>query len=170
MLMRPFPCWKRKIEDVYCFPYTLHPEGIEKDMHQAAKTAKKLESLIFEVAALQRDCVQMVCVRCKSPCCERVGYLFGEKDILFLKLSGRKQIWRKNGIQKKGCWLLGNSGCILELGSRPFICHHYICHDLETKMRSLNSGILPLLQQKFKAIHMLRSRMWAEYLDDMLRR
>jgi hypothetical protein len=98
----------------------LHPEGIEMGMHQAEKTVKKLESLIFEVAALQKDCVEMVCARCKSPCCERVNYLFGEKDILFLKLSGRKDIWRKNGIQKKGCRLLGISGCTLELGFKAF--------------------------------------------------
>lgn len=139
-------------------------------MHQSIKTAKKLEALIFEVAALQKDCVEIVCARCKSLCCERVQYLFGEKDVLFLKLSGRKQIWRKNGIQKKGCRLLGPSGCTLELGSRPFICHHYICHDLEAEMQSSNSGLLPLLTEKFETIDMLRSRMWAEYLDERLRR
>ncbi len=150
--------------------HCLRQEESEKGMHQAEKTVKKLESLIFEVAALQKDCVEMVCGRCKSLCCERVGYLFGEKDILFLKLSGRKQIWRKNGIRKKGCWLLGPSGCTLGLGSRPFICHHYICGDLEAKMRSLNSGLLPRLQRKFETIDLLRSQMWAEYLDETLRR
>ena len=85
-------------------------------MPQAEKTARKLETLIFEVAALQKDCVEMVCAHCKSPCCERVGYLFGEKDVLFLKLSGRKQVWRKNGIRKKGCGLLGPLGCTLGWG------------------------------------------------------
>jgi hypothetical protein len=139
-------------------------------MHPLEETVKKLESLIFEVAALQKDCVEMVCPHCKSPCCERVGHLFGEKDILFLKLSGRKEIWRKNGIRKKGCGLLGPSGCTLGLGSRPFICHHYICDDLEAKMRGLNSGLLPRLQKKFKTIALLRSQMWAEYLDETLRR
>ena len=144
-------------------------------MHQAEKTARKLETLIFEVAALQKDCVEKVCAHCKSPCCERVGYLFGEKDILFLKLSGRKKVWRKNGVRKKGvlkkgCGLLGPLGCTLGPGSRPFICHHYICQDLEAEMRSSKSGVLPLLHEKFGAIDMLRSRMWAEYLDDTLRR
>jgi hypothetical protein len=127
-----------------------------------------LETLIFEVAALQKDCVEKVCAHCKSPCRERVGYLFGEKDILFLKLSGRKQAWRKNGVRKKGCGLLGPLGCTLGPGSRPFICHHYICHDLEAEMRSSKSGLLPLLHEKFETIDMLRSRMWAEYLDDIL--
>lgn len=137
---------------------------------KAEKTVEKLEVLILEVAALQKDCVAAVCVHCKSPCCERVGYLYGEKDILFLKLSGRKEIWRKNGIRKKGCWLLGPFGCTLGPGSRPFICHHYICHDLEMEMRSSTSGLLSLLREKFETIAMLRSRMWAEYLDEKLRR
>lgn len=137
-------------------------------MYQSEKTAKKLETLIFEVVALQKDYVEAVCTRCKSPCCERVGYLFGEKDILFLKLTGRKKRWRKNGIRKKGCRFLGSSGCTLEPGSRPFICHHYTCPDLETEMERSESGVLPLLQEKFETINMLRSQMWAEYLDDLL--
>ena len=139
-------------------------------MARAEETAGKLETLIFEVVSLQKDYVHRVCARCTSRCCERVGYLFGEKDILFLKLSGRKEIWRKNGIRKKGCWLLGPSGCTVEPGSRPFICHHYICHDLEVEMQSSNSGLLPLLHEKFETIAMLRSQMWAEYLEERLKR
>ncbi|MCP4579647.1 MAG: hypothetical protein GY846_25530 [Deltaproteobacteria bacterium] len=137
-------------------------------MVQSEKTAKKLEAMIFEVVALQKDCVEAVCAHCKSPCCGRVGYLFGEKDILFLKLTGRKEKWRKNGIRKKGCRFVGPFGCTLEPGSRPFICHHYICSDLEAEMKRSESGLLPLLQEKFKTINMLRSQMWAEYLDDAL--
>ena len=137
-------------------------------MVQSEKTAKKLETLIFEVVALQKNCVEAVCVHCKSPCCGRVGYLFGEKDILFLKLTGRKERWRKNGIRKKGCGFLGPLGCTLGPGSRPFICHHYICPDLETEMRRSESGLFSLLQEKFETISMLRSQMWAEYLDDAL--
>jgi len=148
----------------------LKQKGHEKGMHQAEKTAGKLETLIFEVTALQKECVEMVCIHCKAPCCERVSYLFGEKDVLFLKLSGRKQLWRKNGVRKKGCGFLGPSGCTLGPGSRPFICHYYICHDLEAEMRSSKPGLLSLLHKKFETIHMLRSRMWAEYLDETLRR
>lgn len=134
-------------------------------MVQAEKTAKNLETLIFEVVALQKDYVEAICAHCKSPCCKRVGYLFGEKDILFLKLTGRTERWRKNGIRKKGCGFLGPLGCTLEPGSRPFICHHYICHDLEGEMERSQSRLLPLLKEKFETIHMLRSQMWAEYLD-----
>lgn len=137
-------------------------------MYQSEKTAKKLETLIFEVVALQKDCVEVVCAHCKSSCCGRVGYLFGEKDILFLKLTARKEKWRKNGIRKKGCGFLGPFGCTLEQGGKPFICHHYICPDLEAEMGRSESGLLPLLQEKFKTIDMLRSQMWAEYLDDVL--
>jgi hypothetical protein len=136
-------------------------------MRQVEKTVEELEDLIFEVVGLQKACVDRVCALCTSSCCERVGYLFGEKDILFLKLSGRKQIWRKNGIRKKGCWLLGPSGCTVEPGSRPFICHHYICKDLAAEMENLNSNLLPLLHEKFEAIAMLRSRMWTEYLEEI---
>ena len=139
---------------------------MEKRCTGVEKTVKKIETLIFEVAALQKDCAEKVCTHCKAPCCERVGYLFGEKDILFLKLSGRKQKWRKNGRGKKGCRFLGPSGCTLGPGSRPFICHHYICHELEEEMRRSKSGLLPLLHQKFEIIDMLRSQMWAEYLED----
>ena len=137
-------------------------------MVQSEKTAKKLETLIFEVVLLQKDSVEIVCAHCKSPCCGRVGYLFGEKDILFLKLTGRKERWRKNGIRKKGCRFAEPFGCTLEPGSRPFICHHYICPDLEAEMGRSESGLLPLLLKKFETIHMLRSQMWAEYLDDAL--
>lgn len=137
-------------------------------MHRVAKTVRKIETLIFEVAALQKDCAKKICTYCKSPCCERVGHLFGEKDILFLKLSGRRQIWRKNGSGKKGCRFLGPFGCTLGPGSRPFICHHYICPELEEEMRRSESGLLPLLHEKFESINMLRSRMWAEYLEETL--
>jgi hypothetical protein len=137
-------------------------------MIQSEKTAKKLETLILEVVALQKTCVEAVCTHCKSPCCGRVGYLFGEKDILFLKLTGRKAKWRKNGIHKKGCGFLGSLGCTLEPGSRPFICHHYICHDLKTEMERFEPGLFPMLQEKFKTIDILRSQIWAEYLDDAL--
>ena len=137
-------------------------------MVQSEKTAKQLENLIFEVVALQKNCVEAVCTHCKSPCCARVSYLFGEKDILFLKLTGKKERWRKNGIRKKGCGFLGPFGCTLEPVSRPFICHHYICHDLEREMKRSESGLFPLLQEKFKTIEKLRSQIWAEYLDDAL--
>ena len=139
-------------------------------MYQSEKTAKRLETLIFEVVALQKDSVEIVCAHCTSPCCERVNHLFGEKDVLFLKLSGRKERWRKNGTRKKGCRLLGPFGCTLESGSRPFICHHYICPDLEAEIQRSEAGVLPLLQEKFKLIDTLRSQMWAEYLDASLRR
>lgn len=58
-------------------------------------TVNKIEDLPSEVAALQRESVQQVCSRCE-PCYIRVHYLYTEKDIiLFLRLSGRRQRWRR---------------------------------------------------------------------------
>ena len=131
-----------------------------------AETVSKIENLLTETVALQRDYVNLICVQCEAPCCSRVNYLFNEKDILFLKLSGRKRRWRREIFARKGCWFLGEQGCILDLGCRPFICHTYICDDLRTEMKRCDSGLIALLEAKFKVIGEMRSQLWAEYLDE----
>jgi hypothetical protein len=128
-------------------------------------TLEQIGRLVSEVARLQRPHVARVCTKCESPCCARVHYLFTEKDILYLRLSGQRRDWRREGMKGKGCWFLGSGGCLLEPESRPFICHHYICPDLEAEMERHDPGLVSILREKFKAIEALRSRMWCEYLE-----
>ena len=133
-----------------------------------SETVRKIERLLMEAVDLQKDCVKRICVECESPCCSRVHYLFNEKDILFLKLSGRKRRWRREILTKKGCWFLGEQGCTLDPGCRPFICHTYICDDLRTEIKRCDSGLIALLGGKFKLIGEMRSQLWAEYLDERI--
>jgi len=112
--------------------------------------------------------VKRICVECESPCCSRVHYLFNEKDILFLKLSGRKSRWRRELFTRKGCWFLGEQGCTLDPEQRPFICHTYICDNLKTAMSRHDSELPGFLAEKFKVIGEMRSQLWAEYLDEKI--
>ena len=130
-----------------------------------SETVNKIEGLLSEVVELQRGYVERVCSRCEAPCCRRVHYLFTEKDILFLRLSGRKRKWRREAMTKKGCWFLGRAGCNLDPQSRPFICHRHICSDLKAEIIKHDSGLMSALEAKFREIGMLQSQMWAEYLD-----
>jgi hypothetical protein len=133
-----------------------------------SETVSKIEDLLTETVALQIYYVKRICVECEAPCCSRVNYLFNEKDILFLKLSGRKRRWRREIFAKKGCWFLGERGCTLDPGSRPFICHTYICDNLKVDMNRYDSGLIALLEGKFKIIGEMRSQLWAEYLDEKI--
>jgi hypothetical protein len=66
------------------------------------ETVKKIEGLLNEVAALQKEYVDRVCGTCEAPCCKRVHYLFNEKDIIFFRLSRRKHKWRRENFKQKG--------------------------------------------------------------------
>ncbi|MCJ7683792.1 MAG: hypothetical protein MUO68_05810 [Desulfobacteraceae bacterium] len=133
-----------------------------------SETVRKIEGILTETEDLQRDYVKRICVECEAHCCSRVHYLFNEKDILFLKLSGRKLRWRREIFAKKGCWFLGEQGCILDPECRPFICHTYICDNLKMDMKRCDSGLIALLEGKFKVIGEMRSQLWAEYLDEKI--
>ena len=135
-----------------------------------SETVGKIEDLLSEAVDLQRDYVRRVCVECEATCCTRVHYLFNEKDVLFLKLSGRKRRWRRELLTKKGCWFLGEQGCVLDPKSRPFICHTYLCDDLKMEMKRCDSGLMALLEGKLKVIGEMRSQLWVEYLDEKLQR
>jgi hypothetical protein len=124
----------------------------------------KIESLLTETVSMQKDYVERVCAACETSCCLRVHYLFNEKDIFFLRLSGRELSWRRELLTKKGCWFLGEQGCILDPGYRPFICHTYICHDLEMEMNRCDPGLMAVLDEKFKIIGRMRSLLREEYL------
>jgi hypothetical protein len=125
----------------------------------------KIESLLTETVSMQKDYVERVCAACETSCCLRVHYLFNEKDIFFLRLSGRELSWRRELLTKKGCWFLGEQGCILDPGYRPFICHTYICHDLEMEMNRCDPGLMAVLDEKFKIIGRMRSLLREEYLS-----
>ena len=130
-----------------------------------SETVRKIEALIADAAELQRVYVELVCAKCEAPCCARVHYLFNEKDILYLRLSGRKHRWRREAFTRKGCWFLGEGGCSLDPLSRPFICHSYICPDLKDEIRKGSPVLITELEAKIKIISMLRSQLWSEYLD-----
>ena len=131
-----------------------------------SEIVSSIEGLLLEVFDLQKNYVERVCAECETPCCSRVSYLFSEKDILFLKLAGRERRWKREILKKKGCWFLGDHGCILDPECRPFICHHYICSDLEKEIRSHDPGLMTFLSEKFKVIDDMRSQLWEEYLTD----
>lgn len=131
-----------------------------------AETVEKIRALITEAAGLQLPYVRQVCPQCVDPCCARVHYLYTEKDVLYLKLSGSKRIWRRQRSMKKGCWLLSDQGCTLPLDARPFICHSYLCPDLKAAMREDSPALVSRLRETFKTISMLRGQMWAEYLEE----
>ena len=131
-----------------------------------SETVDKIENLISDVTALQREYVVRLCFKCEAPCCTRVHYLFSEKDILFLRLSGGKQRWRREAMTKKGCWFLGSSGCNLDPKARPFICHRYICSALEEEIKRGDLLAMDVLEAKFTEIGHLRSQLWSEYLDE----
>ena len=120
----------------------------------------RIERLLSQVAGLQGDCVARVCPVCTEPCCTRVHYVFSDKDLLFLRLSGRKQVWRGEAIQAKGCWFLGAGGCILEPEARPLLCHSYICPDLEREMIKQDADLMTALREKLTVIGEMRSLMW----------
>ena len=67
---------------------------------------------------------------------------------------------------KKGCWFLGPKGCSLDPLSRPFICHSYICPDLEAAIRETAPELMDELRETFRIVGLLRGQMWAEYLDE----
>jgi hypothetical protein len=123
---------------------------------------KKIEDVLLEAVDLQKDYVDRICATCEAPCCLRVHYPFNAKDILFLRLTGRRLIWKRDPFTKKGCWFLGKLGCILEPTSKPFLCQTYICHDLETEMKRCDPGLLTVLEEKFKAIDQIRSQLQKE--------
>jgi hypothetical protein len=67
---------------------------------------------------------------------------------------------------KKGCWFQGQQGCTLDLASRPFLCHTYLCNDLKEALGEHDPGITAALDRMFKTLGEMRSQLWSEYLDE----
>ena len=129
------------------------------------KTVQRIERLLSKAATLQKPYVERICPKCDAPCCLRVHYLYTDKDIIYLKLSGRALKWKRESFMKKGCRFLGEQGCTLDLASRPFLCHTYLCTDLKEAMGEQDPGITAVLETMFKRLGDLRSQLWSEYLD-----
>ncbi len=125
---------------------------------------RQLEELIREAASLQDPYVRSLCSVCRYPCCARVEYLFSEKDILFLKLSGRSSPRRRGRKRRKGCVHLLPSGCRLVPEDRPLACHRYLCPQLKAKMHERDPGLVQSLEGIFRKMDALQSRLWNAYL------
>ena len=132
------------------------------------KIVKDIEVELLKATAIQSDYVSRVCSVCSYPCCSRVGYLYGEKDILFQQLSGKKPKRKRKSPRKKGCRFLGPGGCLLDILSRPFICIRYLCTELKKAIDKDNPEILGSLEKRFIQIEEMRSRMWSVYLDHLM--
>ena len=129
---------------------------------------RAIEKSLREVYDLQEVHVKKVCPVCETSCCSRVTYLFNDKDVLFLRLSGQRSRWSRKALSRKGCWFLGEKGCTIAPCARPFICHTYLCDDLKNQMDRHDPGLTASLEAKFRAIGELRTRLWREYLDHRL--
>ena len=129
------------------------------------EVASEIDRILSEVILLQRDYVLKVCPACERPCCERVGHLFDERDVIFLKVFFNRTAPRKRSRTVGGCAFLSPDGCLLEPESRPFICHRYLCVRLKNEMTRKEPGMAQLLHNKFRALEELRGRLWREYLE-----
>ena len=137
---------------------TLH--RVEPDL---LNLAREMDHLLSEVIVLQRDYVARICCSCDEPCCNRVQYLFDEKDIIFFKVLGLNRVPRRkhNG---KGCPFLSPTGCLLIPKARPFTCHRYLCSKLKAEMAKQDPGLLPEMTERVRVLEGLRAHLWGEYI------
>jgi len=80
-------------------------------------------------------------------------------------LSERRLVWKRDLLTNEGCWFLGEKGCILDPVSRPFICHTYICQDLETEMKRRDPELVADLSERFAIIGRMRTQLRAEFFS-----
>ena len=138
-------------------------------MHsELMKVAKKIDHMLSNVILLQREYVTAICAECGDPCCNRVKYLFDEKDRIFAMVFREKNVFQKKVRGRKGCSFLTSIGCRLDPKERPFICNRYLCSKLKNEMYSKNPQLLKILDEKFRMIDDLRGQLWSRYLDTLL--
>jgi len=125
----------------------------------------KIHDFLHDVILLQRDHVARVCSSCDDPCCNRVQHLFDEKDMIFGKVIFNRKVPRKRGRGKMGCPFQSPTGCILLPMERPFICHRYLCKELEGEMARQEPGLPSMLAEKFRVLEDLRGQLWRAYLE-----
>ena len=131
---------------------------------QALQVAREIDRLLCEVILLQRDYVAQICSACEEPCCKRVQYLYGEKDIIFAKVLCGNSVPRRK-YRGTGCQFLSPTGCLLTPQARPFFCHRYLCSKLQDKMDRQDPKLLPMMNMKIRALEDLRVQLWKEYLN-----
>ena len=132
------------------------------------KVASKIDNILSEVILLQQDYVLRICSACRESCCQRVQYLFDEKDTIFYKIFLNQDLPRKAFNAIHGCPFLSTTGCRLEPKSRPFTCHRYLCSRLEKEMIRKEPDLSKILAQKFRILEDLRGRLWREFLETRL--
>lgn len=133
-----------------------------------AKVASKIDTTLSDVILLQQDYVARICSSCGEPCCQRVRYLFDEKDTIFYKVCLNQSVPRKGLVVRGGCPFLSTTGCLLAPRSRPFICHRYLCSRLEKEMIRKEPDLSAILDRKFRVLEDLRGQLWREYLETRL--
>jgi hypothetical protein len=139
-------------------PSDLHPKAID--------IAMQLEALLSEVILLQKDYVAQLCPVCEESCCQRVSYLFDEKDLIFARVLGRNGVpERRCNTSDAGCPYLSPTGCLLSPEIRPFTCHRYLCSALEAEMAKRNPSLVSTLKKKFRMLEDLRGRLWRAYVE-----
>lgn len=138
-----------------------HTEGHKQALLQVSK---KIEALLSELIALQRDHVAAVCSDCDSPCCERVEHLFDERDVIYTRVFLGQDVPRRKQKGNGGCSFLATKGCLLAPEVRPFACHRYLCSELEAEMMRKEPDLPQILNKKFRAVEALRGQLWKEYL------
>jgi hypothetical protein len=131
--------------------------------------SRKIEQSLIRIAHIQGPYVRRVCPRCEAPCCSRIRYLYDEKDLMFIRISGQKVNPRKRDRHRTGCSFLAHAGCVLEPLARPFTCHRYVCPELEKEMGGKGSPVMVLLSEEIRFIDHLRSALWEAYLEAALK-
>ena len=129
------------------------------------EVASEIDRILSEVILLQQDYVLSVCPACPKPCCQRVRYLFDERDAIFYKVCLNRTVPRKKDKMNGGCFFLSASGCILEPKARPFTCNRYLCAELEKEMTRKKPKLGQILREKFRRLERLRGQLWREYLE-----
>ena len=140
-------------------------ENLGKSESPLLKTAAQLDHLLSEVISLQQDHVAKICPQCDDPCCNRVQYLFDEKDHIFAKVSRQQGVPRRRHQKSRGCPFLTPTGCLLTPKRRPFTCHRYLCSRLKEEMTRHDPGLVDVLTEQFRLLDDLRTRLWKEYLN-----
>ena len=140
-------------------------ESLVQSSARLLTVARKIDHLLSEVIALQRQYVERICPECEPSCCKRVSRLFNEKDLVFVKVLGPNGGLRRRLKGKRGCPYLSSTGCLLEPKARPFTCHRYLCSRLEEEMNGENPDLVGMLNRKFRMLERLRGELLGEYIQ-----
>ncbi len=88
---------------------------------------RRLKTNLFDLTSSVAG--EAVCAICHGACCDTGKYHFTVVDLLLYFFDGKK-LFTPN-FSSKRCPYLGNSGCLMEPGYRPFNCITFHCEQLE---------------------------------------